>query len=555
MLDMPDLDRDCGQLAKFLWGRNTMLDLMRKHARNWLMKLILGIIIVVFVFYFGSMSGRNKAERLALIDGRPIVYIQFQNEYQNLLDMYQQKLGRSLTEEMLKGLNLKQQAFDNLINQEVILKKAEDMKIIVSDEDVKKAILAYPAFQRDGVFDKRIYEQTLRASKMTPEEFETSQRRFLLTSHLEGLIQEGVRPSDEEALDFYRMQKEKLNLSYIQVSPAGFIAGLKPSQTEFESFLKANEGKFRVSEHVQVKYLFFNPHDYAASVAPSESEIQEYYERHGDIYKKKDKVVSLADAHDKISAEIKVIAGRRIAMEEAKNAHDAIYQQENFDAYAAQKKLAVQTTGFFPISTPPQEFRSINEFGKALSRLQNNDVSRVLQAENGYYILKIAARNAPYVPAFKDIAADVEKQYREAEAKKVAQKEAEKLLAALKKGEGLAAVAKQSGLSVNETGFFLPGGEIPKLGSSAELTEALVQLSTQKPYPDKIYFINGVYAVVVLKERSKAEEGDFTAQKDAIVQYLSQSQKTEVFKAWLAGSKAELIKKGRLEIMSDSKDL
>ncbi|MBW2673708.1 MAG: SurA N-terminal domain-containing protein [Deltaproteobacteria bacterium] len=34
-----------------------MLQLMRKHARNWLMKVVLGIIIIVFVFYFGSMRG------------------------------------------------------------------------------------------------------------------------------------------------------------------------------------------------------------------------------------------------------------------------------------------------------------------------------------------------------------------------------------------------------------------------------------------------------------------------------------------------------------------
>ena len=44
-----------------------MLNIMRKHARNWLMKLILGIIIVVFVFYFGSMGGKQRAERIAII--------------------------------------------------------------------------------------------------------------------------------------------------------------------------------------------------------------------------------------------------------------------------------------------------------------------------------------------------------------------------------------------------------------------------------------------------------------------------------------------------------
>ena len=39
------------------------------------------------------------------------------------------------------------------------------MNIRVTDEDVKAAILSYPAFQRNGVFDQRIYEQILRATR------------------------------------------------------------------------------------------------------------------------------------------------------------------------------------------------------------------------------------------------------------------------------------------------------------------------------------------------------------------------------------------------------
>ncbi len=150
-----------------------MLNLMRKHARNWLMKVILGIIIVVFIFYFGSMGDKQRAERIAMIDGKPIVYAEFQREYQNLVDVYRQRFGQGLTDEMLKSLNLKQQALDNLVNQAVVLKKAEAMNIKVTDEDIKAMILAYPGFQRNGAFDQRIYEQTLRSNKMTPDEFET----------------------------------------------------------------------------------------------------------------------------------------------------------------------------------------------------------------------------------------------------------------------------------------------------------------------------------------------------------------------------------------------
>ncbi len=532
-----------------------MLDIMRKHARNWLMKLVLGIIIIVFVFYFGSMRGREQAEMIAVLDGKPIVYVDFQSAYENLLDMYREKIGRALTEELIKSLNIKRQAFDNLINQEVLLNKAEDMNIRISNDDVRNVILSYPAFQRNGVFDNRLYEQSLRANRMTPQQFEDIQKKLMLTTQVENLIQDGIHISDEEALDFYRLQNQKLNLDYIQISPASYTAGIKPSKEELDSFLKANKGRFQVPEQLQIKYLAFTAGDYASDISLSEAEIADYYERKREQFKKNDKIIPLADVRDKIISEIKQIVGMNKALEEAKKAHDTIYQEENFDRYATQKKFQVHTVDFFVINDTPKELKSIKEIGKTLARLQDNEISRVLQGDNGYYIIRVAARRAPYLPKLKDIENEVEKQYKHEEATKLAKKEADDLLSHLKKGEKIEALAHNRGLRVFETGFFQPGGDIPKLGSSAEITEALFQLSSKSPYPEKVYVVKEHYVIINLRDRSKADEGAFASQKEAIVDYLLKTKKTEAFRAWLEGSKSDLVKQGRLKFVRDFKDL
>ena len=532
-----------------------MLNIMRRHARNWLMKLVLGIIIVVFVFYFGSMGGRQRAERIAIIDGKPIVYADFQREYQNLIDVYRQRLGQGLTEEVLKGLNLKQQALDNLVNQAVILKKAEEMNIQVTDDDVKAAILAYPAFQQNGVFNQRVYEQTLRASKMVPEEFEGIQKKMLVTVRLEDLIQDGVKVSDQEALDLYRMQKEKINIDFIQISLQDFAKGIRPAPADLEAFLKAREGQFRVPEQVQIKYLAFMSQDYAATAKISDAEINDYYEKNRSQWKKGDQVPPLAEVRDRVTAELGKIGGMYAASDEAKKAHDTIYQQENLEVYAAQKKLTPRTTGLFRLNDPPPEFKPIADFVKIVSRLEKQEISRVLQGEKGYYIVQMASRKAPYLPALKEIEAEVEKQYRETEAKRLAKKEADDLIARLKKGGDLEGVAREKGLKVTETGLFQPGGAVPKLGSSVELTEALFQISEKKPYPEQAYWVDGNYVILKFKTRGKVDDAEFVTQKDAIVNYLAQSKKTETIKAWIEGSKAALVKDGRLEFTRDFKDL
>ncbi|MBU2054464.1 MAG: SurA N-terminal domain-containing protein [Proteobacteria bacterium] len=532
-----------------------MLDLMRKHARNWLMKTILGIIIIVFIFYFGSIGQRQRAERIAMIDGKPIVQVDFQREYQNLVDLYRQRLGPGLTEEMIKGLNLKQQALDNLINQAVVLKKAEEMGVRATDEDVTNAILAYPAFQRNGAFDQRIYEQTLRTNKMVADEFEEIQRMMLITLRVQDLIEAAVKVSEEEVLDFYRMQNEKIALDFIRLSSKTFAGGIKPSPADLEAFLKANEGRFRVPEQAQMKYLLFSGQDHASTVKVSEAEVNDYYERRKAEWTKGGKTQSLPEVRDRIVTTLRQIAGIYAAADEAKKAHDTIYQEENFDAYAAQKKLTVHTTGLFHLSEPPAEFRSIADFTGIVSKLAQDQISRVLQGERGYYIVKLVARKAPYLPALKEIEAEVEKQYRQTEADKLAKGEAEALLARLKKGEGLEAVAREKGLKVEETGLFQPGSAVPKLGASAELTEALFEISEKKPYPKKVFPVEGNYVLVRFRERGKADDKGFASQKEAIAKYLLQVKKGETFRSWIEGSKAALLKEGRLELTKELKDL
>jgi peptidyl-prolyl cis-trans isomerase D len=438
----------------------------------------------------------------------------------------------------------------------VILLKAEQMGIRVGEEDVRELILTYPAFQRNGAFDQRIYEQMLRANKMTPEEFEDLQRKVLTAMRVEDLIRDGVIVSDREVRDLFQMQREKLNVEFIALDPKAFQAGIRVGDAELEAYLKSHENQFRVPEQVEVRYLAFLGQDYAATAKASEDDVAEYYERRKAQWQTKDgKVQPLSEVRDRIVAELKIANGMYAAADEAKKAHDTIYQNENFDAYAAQKGLTVRSTGLFRISEPPPEFRPVPDFAKILSGLQKNETSRVLKGERGYYLITVAQRKPSYLPALKEIEALVERQYREEEGRRLAQKEAEALLARLKKGEALEAVAREKGLKINETGLFQPGGAVPKLGASAELMEALFQISEKKPYPEKSYAVDNQYVIVKFKARGKVNDEEFAAQKEQVTKYLVQQKKAEAVQAWIEASKAALVKEGRLTYTRDLKDL
>jgi len=70
-----------------------------------------------------------------------------------------------------------------------------------------------------------------------------------------------------------------------------------------------------------------------------------------------------------------------------------------------------------------------------------------------------------------------------------------------------------------------------------------------------VYPIDGNYVIVRFKERGKLDDSEFASRKDAVVQYVKQLKQDEVLKAWIEGSKAALIKDGRLQFTRDVKDL
>ena len=159
------------------------------------------------------------------------------------------------------------------------------------------------------------------------------------------------------------------------------------------------------------------------------------------------------------------------------------------------------------------------------------------------------------MPSLKEVRQQVEKQYVDKESNRLARQAADAILGRLKKGEGFHQVVQEKKLKVAETGFFLPGAAIPKLGSSPELSNALFPLTVSKPYPERVVFVGGNFIIVQLKERAKLDDSDFAGKKEMLRKTLLQRRKSEVLQAWVEGTKAVMIKDGRLTLKKDLKEI
>lgn len=531
-----------------------MLKFFRKHARGWFMIAVIAIIIVVFVLYFGSSRGGDHTNVIFKIDRKVITQNDLINEHEKLLDMARLSLKDKLTPEALKKMDLKTKAYNNILNREIILAKAEDLNIQVSDNELRKSIMSMPVLQTNGAFDENKYQQILRFNRMSAEDFETLQRADLTASKIESFVREGVKISDKEIYDLYVLQNRKMNINFLQISGSDIKNKIVPVESELEDYLKRNGNLFRVPEQIKIKYLFFAAESFSENI--SEEDIKNYYSSVKDKYKTKDgKEAPLDKIRADILRELKQTRGMQTAQAAARKAREEIYQENNMDAYGQKHNLTVRNSEFFSINKPPQELASVNNLDDALLDMQKGDLSKILSAPNGYYLLQVVDKQASYVPKLNVIANQVRERFIESETMIRAEKEAKSILERLKAGEGFEKTAAEKGLKINETGFFQPGNVIPKIGESPDAAEILIQLSAGKPYAEKALLINNAYFILKFKEASQPDDQAFEAQKEMYKKILTAMKQEEAMQTWLEGNKAAMIKEKRVRIKKKVEDL
>jgi peptidyl-prolyl cis-trans isomerase D len=531
-----------------------MLKFFRKHARGWFMIAIIGIIIIVFVLYFGSAGGGRAATVIATVDKRIIADNEFYKEYEKLQDMARMSLGDQLTPEKLKELDLKRKAYDELLNRQIIVAKAADLKIQVSNEELRNSIMSLPLLQTNGTFDERKYQQILRYNRISAEDFEALQRAELTAQKIESFVREGVKISDQEIYDFYATQNQKINVNFVQVSGNDIKKRILPSPQELENYLKNNGNSFLFPEQVKIKYIFFDGDAFSPDI--SDADIRDYYSSNKESYRTKDgKPLSLSDARNSIVRDLKKTRGLQNAFLEAKKARDVIYQDDNMDAYGSKNNLKVLHVDYFSVNKTPQDFASLKNFKDIILDLQSNELSKVLSSEKGYYLLKIVDKKPAYVPKLNAIENEVRLRFIESEANILAEKEARSILEKMASGEDFDKIVREKGLTIRETGFFQPGNAIPQIGSHKDAAEVLLQLSANKPYSEKPLFINNAYVIFKFKDANKPERKQFEPQKALYEKILLSIKKEQAFKTWLEGNKTAMIKEKRVRIKKQVEDL
>ena len=475
-----------------------MLDFLRKRKRNWVIIRSLGAIIVSFSLFVGSGNyGDRLVGEVATINGETISQREFSLHYEREIQRYRDLLKGSLTPDMLKGLNIKGNLVESLIQKKLLLQEARSLGLTASDDDLANQVARAPEFQIGGRFSKERYLQVLQANRLLPAQFEEEQRDQLTIQRLYSVILDAVHVTDAEVRERYRIEQEKLNLNYLKLAVSDFAPQVTITEDDVKNYSESNKEALREPLKVQVEYLSYPYEKFMTGVAVNEKEIEEYYEANRDTHfhtpkEAKIRYIAVGFAPGAGAEQKKAAQARAEAIvKDARAGKDfaELAKRESNDPTTGQAGDAVWIAAG---QMPPQ-------IEKAIFSLSKGGVSDPVEGPDGFQIFKVEDTKDEKTRSLKEASADITSTLKTEKAKREAAKVADKAREKALSGSDFATLAQESDAPLKVTDLFANGQVLPEIGENQEFYKTAFALGAKDTSP--IVEGRAAYYILRLKQR------------------------------------------------------
>jgi peptidyl-prolyl cis-trans isomerase D len=450
-----------------------LLSLMRKHAKSWLIKVLIAIIAIVFVFYFGYSFREHEGSKIASVNGDIITAIEYEKAYRNLLEGLQREYRGMWNDSLVKVFDIRNRAMDSLITQKLISQEAKKIGLDVTEQEIRQRILSYPAFQFMGQFDESRYRTVLLNNRMTPEDFEEVLGQEILQEKVQQFLATFSPLTEQEVLDLYTFANQKAKVGFVLFQPERFKDKVTLEESALETYFEENKERYRTPEKIQVAYVTFDPEQFKSALNLQEEQIQNYYEDYLDTFKEAKQVKArhiLFKAAEGASEE-EADKARQKALEVLKKA------KEGQDFAELAKKHSEDPAagdggdlGYFSAN------QMVKPFEDAAFRLEKGEISELVRTSFGYHIIKVEDVKEARTKSLEEVRGQILSKLTQTATSDLAHEKALTLLDQMPYDVDLKAYAAEHQMKADETGLFALTEAVPPFGGDEKLRQTLFSL-------------------------------------------------------------------------------
>ncbi len=458
-----------------------------------MLKILLGIIVIAFIFTGAGSFYANRSSRVAIVNGEPIFIKEYTSEYKRIMDTLRRQFGGKLNENLIKAMNIKQRAIDRLIEERIILDAAKDLGIRIPASTLAEAITRMPDFNRNGRFNSGKYRRVLAQNSMTPEEFEAKMRLAMITKILKGVVTSAASVSEEELRLWYNNNNAEIKIAYAKFSPKDFT-DTPLTEDEISNYYETHKEDYKTKPERKARYAKFSPEDFIDSVKVEESEISEYYDMHPDEFQVEETVTA---RH--ILLKLDPDADPKLVEEKRKKALEIMEKAKAGEDFAELAKKfsegpSASNGGYLGPFTRKD---MVKPFSDVAFSLKPGEISKPVRTRFGWHIIKVEAHTPAGIKPYDKVKEEIRKKIALKKAKDAAYEKAVAVYEVSYEGDDLIKNAGPMHFKVNETDFFTedkgPDGiPSPKRFAAVAFNLPLMDISEVTQLGDSYFLIQPI---------------------------------------------------------------
>ena len=337
-----------------------------------------GSLTTAFGGSFGSINGEDVTEADLQLASNTAV--------QRFKSVYGEEFDFDMLDEDLKSESIKQE----LIVQKVLQAGARSLGFFNESTvtDAKKGIIQNSQFQIDGVFDENVYEAQVNSVGHTKESY-IDLTANLLASELYRTSLSGINfVTKNEVFELVSLFEKTSDINFIKISYEGFKDQIVNTSTELMDFYDNNQILFFSEEEREFKYIVLDQSDYKGSVIIPDGYLDNSYQ---DYLSRFDSSAQTRISH--IMIDKNNYESSDLAFEKINEVNTLLADGSNFEEVASQYSEDIVTKDiggdldYFESDIFPEEF------AKGIESLELNQLSKIIELEDTFHILKVTEIN------------------------------------------------------------------------------------------------------------------------------------------------------------------
>ena len=468
-----------------------MLGKLRKQAGKILMSFMFGMLILSFAIWgIGDIfRGSSRTTTVAEVGGSEIDAQFFSQYLTRDINRLQTQFGGRLDIDQIRALGIVERLLQDLIFGTLLDEQASGMGMVISEDRLKKRIVAEPMFQNEaGNFDRAVFAQALQISNMSEEFYVLALKRDLMREQLGTTANGAVRVSRRFVEDFFSYRDERRVAEIITVPHGDGEAVPEPDDAALQAVLTSRAERFQTLELRSLALIEMRAEDLVDEVRVSEEELQDEFDARRAEFAKPERR-SLEQVLFDSEAEA---AAFKTALDEGQEfaaAAEALELSPVVLAEVSQAELAGQMA----------------DLAQAAFALQAGEATEPVASPFGWHVVRATEILPPYEPVFEDQREALQAEIAERYAVDSLISLANQLDDELGAGAELEEAADSLGLAVTNL------RDLDRTGATGTTTAATTATGERPDLPQSDDFLRDVFAAEIGETSllSETPDGDY----------------------------------------------